>query len=337
MSEQQEKQFTLASVGIKIVESQTKPTKPGKKPIPVWNILGNTKPYEHIIYDLSVKVKKWHGTLSCFEDPTEELVERIQSEGALSFKEQLEVKQERAAQRADRLDKRADKHEKIADTAYKTQKQIADSIPLGQPILIGHHSERRHRRDLATIHRNMRSYIDESNYAKHLRERAELNREKASGEYNLTYLGNRLEEAKTNLRGVIADIEGTSSRSGFKKAEGKQLERLLLLKTQYEEQVQTWQELIDVSGGIQYSKDNVKKGDWVLYRGVWYQVYRANTKTVTLHFFYHDQCWSNPGEYYELRGHVPKDKALAYAQEKYGVDLSCCHSTQINLSKALIS
>ncbi|WP_132290495.1 DUF3560 domain-containing protein [Kribbella sp. VKM Ac-2568] len=35
------------------------------------------------------------------------------------------------------------------------RRQISDHIPLGQPILVGHHSERRHRRDIERMDRLM--------------------------------------------------------------------------------------------------------------------------------------------------------------------------------------
>ncbi|MGH7327645.1 MAG: DUF3560 domain-containing protein, partial [Polyangiaceae bacterium] len=40
-----------------------------------------------------------------------------------------------------------------AGAASTAARERADRIPFGQPILIGHHSEKRHRRDLERIHR----------------------------------------------------------------------------------------------------------------------------------------------------------------------------------------
>jgi len=44
---------------------------------------------------------------------------------------------------------------------------------MGQPILVGHHSEKRHRRDLDRIHTNMRKGLDAQQQAADLRARAE--------------------------------------------------------------------------------------------------------------------------------------------------------------------
>ena len=53
---------------------------------------------------------------------------------------------ERAQERAERFEEYSDKREAEAHRAKAAVDAIADGIPLGQPILVGHHSERRARR-----------------------------------------------------------------------------------------------------------------------------------------------------------------------------------------------
>ena len=55
------------------------------------------------------------------------------------------------AARRDRYEHKAAKLAKDADSAMKSSKAISDFIPFGQPILVGHHSESRHRRDAKRI------------------------------------------------------------------------------------------------------------------------------------------------------------------------------------------
>ena len=45
-------------------------------------------------------------------------------------------------------------------------------IPMGQPILVGHHSEGRHRRDLNRIDSNMRKSIEAEEKANYYKEKA---------------------------------------------------------------------------------------------------------------------------------------------------------------------
>ena len=55
--------------------------------------------------------------------------------------------EERAAQRAERFTTYQGKRAADAEQARKAVAAVADGIPLGQPILVGHHSERHARRD----------------------------------------------------------------------------------------------------------------------------------------------------------------------------------------------
>lgn len=72
------------------------------------------------------------------------------------------------------LEAAADRAEARADVAYKRadMSEAATGIPFGQPILVGHHSERRHRRTIEKADEAMRTSIEESKRAEDLRGRA---------------------------------------------------------------------------------------------------------------------------------------------------------------------
>ena len=61
---------------------------------------------------------------------------------------------ERIAHRTEALDRHEAKLRAEFDAVAVRDQQIRDGIPLGQPILVGHHSERRHRADIERMHRN---------------------------------------------------------------------------------------------------------------------------------------------------------------------------------------
>jgi predicted RNA methylase len=67
---------------------------------------------------------------------------------------------QRAEERADRFEDYSDKRAAEADQAREAVAAIADNIPLGQPILVGHHSERHARRDAARIDSGMRRAVN---------------------------------------------------------------------------------------------------------------------------------------------------------------------------------
>src|SRR4030095_10447651 len=81
--------------------------------------------------------------------------------------------EEKLEARRERLLARAEKHRAISEASFKRVERITSMIPLGQPILVGHHSERRARKDQERIHNGMRKGIDEGKYADNLEARAE--------------------------------------------------------------------------------------------------------------------------------------------------------------------
>jgi hypothetical protein len=74
--------------------------------------------------------------------------------------------------RKERLLRRADKLDAISNARYMAAKKAVEGIPMGQPILVGHHSERRHRGDLAREDNNMRKSVETSKLAAEARAKA---------------------------------------------------------------------------------------------------------------------------------------------------------------------
>ena len=74
---------------------------------------------------------------------------------------------DRSEQRAERFEDYADRRKQDADHAHKAVSAIADNIPFGQPILVGHHSEKHARKDAEKIQNGMRKAVkcwEESQY-----------------------------------------------------------------------------------------------------------------------------------------------------------------------------
>lgn len=67
---------------------------------------------------------------------------------------------ERAEDRAARFEDYSDNRAADAQAAAAAVKQLADGIPLGQPILVGHHSEKRARKDAERIEAGMRRAVN---------------------------------------------------------------------------------------------------------------------------------------------------------------------------------
>ena len=74
---------------------------------------------------------------------------------------------ERRERRADRREEWAEKRSAKQDAAFEGARKLADAIPLGQPILVGHHSEKRARRDAERIHNGMTRGVEHGKMAEH--------------------------------------------------------------------------------------------------------------------------------------------------------------------------
>ena len=79
---------------------------------------------------------------------------------------------DRRLAKAERLREWAETRERKSAAAFQGVRQIADGIPMGQPILVGHHSEKRHRRDIDRMDRGMRRGIEHQDKAKDMVSRA---------------------------------------------------------------------------------------------------------------------------------------------------------------------
>lgn len=75
---------------------------------------------------------------------------------------------ERRERRAARLRGWAEKRQDRAAASFNAAHERAAGIPMGQPILVGHHSERRHRRDLERIDSGIRRGFEHQHKAEQM-------------------------------------------------------------------------------------------------------------------------------------------------------------------------
>jgi hypothetical protein len=108
--------------------------------------------------------------------------------------------QERREARIERLHEAAIKKANEAQACEKRAHAIADVIPLGQPILVGHHSESRHRGDIGRIHSLTGKSIEASQEAQDLARRADAAEENRA-------ISSDDPEALDRLKVKLAEIE----------------------------------------------------------------------------------------------------------------------------------
>lgn len=134
---------------------------------------------------------------------------------------------EKAAQERDKAHRAGE----AGQRAWEASHAISDRIPMGQPILVGHHSERRHRRDLARIDGHMRRSVEASKEAARHDDRAkaleraavaaerDASGETASERDSIAQLGKMLGRLKKDVGATAVRCSCKSARSGVARAQ----------------------------------------------------------------------------------------------------------------------
>jgi uncharacterized protein DUF3560 len=82
--------------------------------------------------------------------------------------------EERKQNRIDYAQEQAAKNDQKADQLYNSAKKMADCIPFGQPILVGHHSEKRDRNFRKKIHNKFGQSFQAQDKANHYARKAKI-------------------------------------------------------------------------------------------------------------------------------------------------------------------
>lgn len=110
----------------------------------------------------------------------------------------------RQANRRERLDRAAERAAREASSRFKSAHGAIDGIPPGQPILVGHYSESRHRAALRRHDTNMRAGIDAQERAERLAGRAA-----SVGEGGIS---SDDPDAVIKLRGELANLQALQTK-----------------------------------------------------------------------------------------------------------------------------
>jgi hypothetical protein len=226
--------------------------------------------------------------------------------------------EDRAAARIDRARELADVHQERAVSAAQEAERrfgaahdIGDRIPMGQPILVGHHSEARHRRDLEKIDRNMRAGVDAHASAQAAEGRAASAAARARLEEDPKFAARRADRNEAELRRVNRMLEGSGQAiyGTDVAATGERRQRLLAMKAELEQDVARDRAVV-AEKGTGLSQSTVKPGDVVVHRGDVHVVSKANAKTVAV------PHWNPPTaargvtdkiEYHQIGQHRPAE------------------------------
>ncbi|WP_052499799.1 DUF3560 domain-containing protein [Streptomyces vietnamensis] len=210
----------------------------------------------------------------------------VREDVARSFVEAEAEREERAADRAERFSARADRVAGVSTAAFAEACRIGSAILFGQPVLVGHYSEGRHRRDLVRIGASQLQGIDEGNRAERWAGRAD-----AAARYEQHRKGpartlRRLKELEASLRGLEKLLAGESAFGSSRDiTKPENVAELTRRHAETVDEINHWREIIteaEADGFKLWSRADFTKGDYARSRGRWYEALRVNGASVTV-------------------------------------------------------
>lgn len=227
-------------------------------------------------------------------------------------------KAERQQDRAERLAARAERAAETATAAQDRADQAGRNLPpAGEPIKIGHHSERRHRRDVNRARNTALTSIDAAQRAAAAAAAAETASQATDGRYSPASVAQRVIQLETDLRGLERSRDGhtrtVDKERGLtettRAATGEYLERLTVEITEVNDQIAYWSSVRDQqqADGLatSYGPKTVRKGDLVMIGTQWRLVVRANTKSVTVRTI---RSFTDRAPWHKVQDHKPANQ-----------------------------
>ena len=191
----------------------------------------------------------------------------------------------------------AQKHEQESKERHEQFRKELESIPFGQPILVGHYSEKSHRAHLKRLDKQMEMSMREHNIAKSFAERQNRMMFKAKGE-SAGLIYRRIEKLEAEKRKWLREIKllefaekypEKAQKLGIRPGYPSETARKWLTHTQ--ERLAIEREAYKQTGGIPMETMNVKSSDVVATSFGMAKVLRVNPKTVTVEFLNRQPRW----------------------------------------------
>ncbi|MCX4429401.1 DUF3560 domain-containing protein [Streptomyces mirabilis] len=211
-------------------------------------------------------------------------------EETMSFAEREAARVDAAEERTERFTDRAGRAAASSQSARDASDRIGERFWMGQPILVGHHSEGRARRDQERMHNAMRKSIAEGERAGYWASRAQAAEAYERYRKNPGRTLRRIEKLQAERSGVLRERDGVDDKGRTadvwrrqpSEARHQELTRRL---AEYDEELTYWAETIKEAerrGFKVWGRADFIKGDFVRWRGSWYEVTRVNAKTATV-------------------------------------------------------
>lgn len=183
--------------------------------------------------------------------------------------------------RAAALTGKAQRRRDAADAAGDAADAIAGRIPLGQPLLVGHHSEPRHRRDLARIDRLTGRSAELAREADEADRRAQAAAAHMGARENPVTVVDRIRDLEAAARRIARTLDQPAAASDV------WLERMRASAADVDNRLAHWRDVraqqIADGTAADYTRADVYPGDWISdYTGSWWRAVRVNRTTVVV-------------------------------------------------------
>lgn len=228
-----------------------------------------------------------------------------------------EVEADKAArqeQRVEALEAKAQRSRAGADAAWERAQRDGDRLPEGgEPIKVGHHSERRHRKAMERAHASMGKAVQAGREADLAEERAKSAAHTTGARYAPLTVANRIKKEKAEIRRVERALAGGlawrgSADEGYHQEhvqpEGEHRERLQAELEQLVDSLAYWERVradqVEAGEASNYGPADVAVGDAVKVAGQWRRVKRVNQKSVSVETGY---SWTGRVEYAAITDH----------------------------------
>jgi hypothetical protein len=176
-----------------------------------------------------------------------------------------------AAERAEYRAELADKRAAESGAAYEASHRIVDGIPMGQPILVGHHSERRHRRVLDRSWNLMGKSVELNAQAEYHAGRAEAAARYQEHREDIPRTLRRIERLEASERRLTRFADGGSDVTSE--------------LAEIRDELTYWRDIVaaaEAAGRKLWTRADFRRGDWVKSHDGWDLVERVNPKSLSL-------------------------------------------------------
>ena len=284
----------------------------------------------------------WQRAEACLAGPWRPQVEdALRHDYGVTIEEESVDLRQVAARRAAHYTRWADNAAERAETEFTADAAIMSRIPMGQPIQAGHHSEGRHRRDLARANGHTRRAVEEMERAEKWAGRAEDTVRHAERRYTAEQLTRRIATLQAAVR--RHDRHGAEYRdrltvNPFDRAAGngaewnRRMAGFLARRIAYAEQLRDEAEtaaagdvaasvaarlalVIEVGGAVAEDAPDADRTTF------WYQVVRVNPKSITVFGYPHAPQLTRPLKRERIKQTMPAADWAAVRKEAYGPEM----------------